>query len=175
MENQIRIRHLSNHEEVSLLNFEFSKRYPWYTSNDYFDKCLEENIEGKRVTLMAYYGDTLAGCCHLIFTSDYPYFKTGNIPEINDLNVFPEFRRKGIASTMFDELERIASMRSRFIGLGVGLYKDYGNAQMMYNKRGYYMDGRGITYKNIEVKPGEQVMVDDDLLMYLIKPLDNEL
>ena len=172
MSNQITIRQLSNHEEVSLLDFEFSKRYPWYTSNDYFNKCLEENIEGKRVTLMAYYVGMLAGCCHLLFSSDYPYFKDGNIPEINDLNTFPEFRRMGIASRMFDELESIASKRSRFIGVGVGLYKDYGNAQIMYNKRGYVMDGKGIVYKNIEVQPGEQATVDDDLLMYLIKELD---
>lgn len=172
MSNQITIRQLSNHEEVSLLDFEFSKRYPWYTSNDYFNKCLEENIEGKRVTLLAHYADELAGCCHLLFSSDYPYFKDGNIPEINDLNTFPEFRRMGIASRMFDELESIASKRSRFIGVGVGLYKDYGNAQIMYNKRGYVMDGKGIVYKNIEVQPGEQATVDDDLLMYLIKELD---
>lgn len=172
MSNQITIRQLSNHEEVSLLDFEFSQRYPWYTSNDYFYRCLEENVEGKRVTLMAYYAGMLAGCCHLLFTSDYPYFNKDNIPEINDLNTFPEFRRMGIASRMFDDLESIASKRSRFIGVGVGLYKDYGNAQMMYNKRGYVMDGKGIAYKNIEVKPGEQVTVDDDLLMYLIKELD---
>ncbi|WP_240037197.1 hypothetical protein [Paenibacillus amylolyticus] len=46
---------------------------------------------------------------------------------------------------------------------------------MMYNKRGYYMDGQGIVYNNIEAKPGEKVMVDDDLLIYLTKALDNEL
>ncbi|SDW37271.1 GNAT family N-acetyltransferase [Paenibacillus sp. PDC88] len=171
MTNSITLRKLSNDEEVSLLDIEFAKRYPWYTSNDYFSNCLEENLEGKRVTLLAYYGDTLAGCCHLLFESDYPYFKRENIPEINDLNVFQDFRRKGIASVLFDELERIASKKSKFIGLGVGLYKDYGNAQMMYNKRGYVMDGRGIVYKNTEVKPGHQVTVDDDLLMYLIKDL----
>ncbi|SFS40934.1 Acetyltransferase (GNAT) family protein [Paenibacillus sp. 453mf] len=153
------------------MDIAFSKRYPRYTSNDYFFNCLEENLEGKRVTLLAYYEDTLAGCCHLLFESDYSYFKRENIPEINDLNVFQEFRRKGIASVMFDELERIASKKSKSIGLGVGLYKDYGNAQIMYNKRGYVMDGRGIVYKNIEVKPGHQVNVDDDLLMYLIKEL----
>lgn len=40
---------------------------------------------------------------------------------------------------MFDELERLASKKSRQIGLAVGLYRDYGNAQIMYNKRGYVM------------------------------------
>ncbi|GAK40913.1 GNAT family N-acetyltransferase [Paenibacillus urinalis] len=171
MTKPISIKILSSYEDVSLLDIEFSKRYPWYTSNDYFSICLEENLEGKRVTLLAYYEDTLAGCCHLLFGSEYPYFKRENIPEINDLNVFQEFRRKGIASVMFDELEGIASKKFKSIGLGVGLYKDYGNAQMMYNKRGYVMDGRGIVYKNMEVKPGHQVTVDDDLLLYLIKDL----
>ncbi|CAM3949523.1 GNAT family N-acetyltransferase [Cohnella lubricantis] len=171
MTRPILIRQLTNHEEASLLDVEFSKRYPWYTSKDYFYKCLEENKQGFRVTLLAYYQGILAGCCHLLLASEYPNFNRDNIPEINDLNVFPEFRRKGIASKMLDEIERIASKRSRFIGLAVGLYKDYGNAQIMYNKRGYVMDGKGIFYKNNEVKPGEQVTVDDDLLLYLIKGL----
>lgn len=106
-----------------------------------------------------------------MFISGYPNFKRDNIPKINDLNVFSEFRRKGIASKMLDEFERIVSKRSRFIGLAVGLYKDYGHAQIMYNKRGYNMDGNGIFYKNVEVESGEQVTVDDDLLLYLIKEL----
>ncbi|MEK4978169.1 GNAT family N-acetyltransferase [Bacillus sp. FSL K6-6540] len=171
MTNSISITQLTNHEEAFLLDNEFSKRYPWYTSKDYFYKCLEENKQGNRVTLLAYYEGTLAGCCHLLFISGYPNFKRDNIPEINDLNVFSEFRRKGIASKMLDEFERIVSKRSRFIGLAVGLYKDYGNAQIMYNKRGYKMDGNGIFYKNVEVESGEQVTVDDDLLLYLIKEL----
>ncbi|MEI0735553.1 GNAT family N-acetyltransferase [Paenibacillus sp. JTLBN-2024] len=75
---------------------------------------------------MAFCGEELAGCCHLIYQSKYPYFQERRIPEINDLNVFPEFRRKGIASRMFDEFERIAAREHSRIGLGVGLYEDYG-------------------------------------------------
>ncbi|KGE17075.1 GCN5 family acetyltransferase [Paenibacillus wynnii] len=172
MTDKITLNQLSSHEEVYLLDKEFSNKYPWYTSNDYFINCLKENLEDKRITLIAFYEGVLAGCCHLLHNSNYPFFESENIPEINDLNVFPEFRRKKIASKIFDELERIASKNSKMIGLGVGLYKDYGNAQIMYNKRGYIMDGKGITYKNIQVLPGKSVMVDDDLLMYLVKKLD---
>lgn len=171
MTNPISIKQLSTIQEASLLAIELPKRYPWYSS-DYFFRCLEDNIQEKRITLIAYYEGMLAGCCHLLFTSDYPHFIRENIPEINDLIIFPEFRRKGIASTFFDELERTASKNSKQIGLAVGLYKDYGNAQIMYNKRGYVMDGQGVFYKNVEVKAGEQVTVDDDLLIYLIKRLD---
>jgi hypothetical protein len=91
------------------------------------------------------------------------------------LNVFLEFRRKKIASTMFDELEATVSKFSRYIGLGVGLFKDYGNAQRMYTSRGYIMDGNGMTYKNVQVEPGKPVMVDDDLIIYLVKDLKSNL
>ncbi len=74
-----------------------------------------------------------------------------------------------------DELELNAAKTSRFIGLGVGLYKDYGNAQRMYTSRGYVLDGRGITYNNVPVIPGNSVIVDDDLLLYLVKDLQNNL
>lgn len=162
---------MSREEEAAELNLASSQRYPWYKESDYFSRCLEENRSATRITLMAYDAGDLAGCCHLLFASDYPPFYESRIPEINDLNVFPEHRRKGIAGLLFDELERIASSRYDSIGLGVGLYSDYGNAQRMYGKRGYKMDGRGIVYRNREVKPGEQVTVDDDLLIYLVKSL----
>ncbi|NMO98172.1 GNAT family N-acetyltransferase [Paenibacillus lemnae] len=171
MTNPITLKQLTNQEEASLLDQEFLKKYPWYTSGDYFLTCLEENQQGRRVTLMCYYADTLAGCCHLLYDSSYPHFNQNNIPEINDLNVFPEFRRKGIASSILDELEQIASESSQIIGIGVGLYKDYGAAQVMYTSRGYVLDGKGMMYNHAEVKPGEQVRVDDDLLIYLIKQL----
>lgn len=171
MKELINIKQLSNFEETEILDEEFARHYGWYRKGDYFKKCLEENQKGTRITLMAFYENELAGCCHFLYNSNYPFFRNENIPEINDLNVFPEYRRKKIASRLFDELERIASKTSRYIGLGVGLYKDYGNAQRMYCKRGYVMDGNGMTYKNKEVHSGQPIMVDDDLLVYLLKEL----
>lgn len=163
---------LSNMDDVRLLDMEYAKYYPWYTQSDYHEQCLQENTDGLRVTLLAYYDQVLAGCCHLLYKSKYKAFDDENIPEINDLNVFPQFRRKHIASELFDELENIAAKTSDHIGLGVGLYKDYGNAQRMYCSRGYVPDGRGLTYKNIEVKPGDTVKADDELLLYLVRSLN---
>lgn len=171
MEDLIRLKQLASEEEANLLDKAFSEIYPWYSSRDYFMDCLEENRQGKRVTLLAFYGENLAGCCHLLLHSQYPYFRARKISEINDLNVFPEFRRRKIASKLFDELERIVSRNYPSIGLGVGLYKDYGNAQRMYGKRGYVMDGQGLTYKNQPVQGGDSVCADDDLLIYLVKEL----
>ncbi|CAM3586613.1 GNAT family N-acetyltransferase [Marinicrinis lubricantis] len=171
MINHIQLKQLTHMEEVRLLDQEFARRYPWYRQRNYYETCLQENETGERLTLMAYDKGVLAGCCHLLYRSTYPYFREHDIPEINDLNVFPEHQRKGIASRLFDEFERIASQKYSQIGLGVGLYSDYGKAQRMYGKRGYVMDGNGLMYKNVPVKPGSQVSVDDDLLMYLVKEL----
>lgn len=169
----INTKRLTSIEESDLLDRLFSEQYKWYRPGDYFRNCLNENISGSRITLMAYCEDQLAGCCHLLFNSQYPFFRDNLIPEINDLNVFPDYRRKRVASTMFDELEGIVSVSYRYIGLGVGLYKDYGNAQRMYTSRGYIMDGNGMAYKNISVEPGKSVMVDDDLAIFLIKDLQS--
>jgi GNAT superfamily N-acetyltransferase len=171
MQGRISIKQLADINDVRILESEFAKWYPWYTKNDYYEKCLEENQLGSRVTLLAFYDEDLAGCCSLLYKSDYPYFIKHSIPEINNLNVFPQYRKKGVATRIIDELEGIASRTSKVVGLGVGLYKDYGNAQRMYCKRGYVLDGNGITYQNVEVEPGKQVIIDDELLLYLVKEL----
>ncbi|MCR8656422.1 GNAT family N-acetyltransferase [Paenibacillus endoradicis] len=170
--NTINIKQLTKREEAELLDLQFSVQFPWYSRSDYYHNCLLENESGRRVTLIAYFNDQLAGCCHLLYESKYPYFLQNNIPEINDLSVFPEFRRNKIASTLLDELERIASLTRINVGLGVGLYRDYGNAQRMYGKRGYIMDGYGLTYNNEYIPPGKTVQVDDELLVYMVKSLN---
>lgn len=137
----------------------------------YFEKCFHENEYETRFTFIGYVNGQVAGCSHLKMKSDYPPFQEQGIPEINDLHVFPEFQRMGIASRLFDEFEAIASSRTGRIGVGVGLYQDYGKAQMMYCKRGYILDGNGIYYNNVRVDPGETVQVDDDLVIYLVKDL----
>jgi len=169
--NHITITQLSKVEEAELLNIQFAVQFPWYSHSDYYDNCLLENKSGQRVTLIAYFNGQLAGCCHLLYQSKYPYFSQNNIPEINDLSIFPEFRRNKIASALFDQLEQIASLTGNTIGLGVGLFRDYGHAQIMYGKRGYIMDGNGLTYNNEYVPPGHTVNVNDELLLYMVKSL----
>ncbi|MCY9514610.1 GNAT family N-acetyltransferase [Paenibacillus apiarius] len=140
----------------------------------YFEKCFRENQNGTRFTFIGYVDGQVAGCAHLKTQSDYPPFQERGIPEINDLNVFPEFQRRGIASRLFDEFETIAASRAGRIGVGVGLYQDYGKAQIMYGKRGYALDGNGVYYDNIRVEPGEMVRMNDDLVLYLVKELNKE-
>jgi ribosomal protein S18 acetylase RimI-like enzyme len=83
--------------------------------------------------------------------------------------VLQEYRRKGIGSALMDEAETRIFQRGSAAGLGVGLYADYGNAQRMYARRGYVPDGRGLIYNNKPVPPGGHVLVDDNLVLYLVK------
>ena len=71
-----------------------------------------------------------------------------------DLNVLPPFRNKGIGAQLLEVAERQAATRSHVVGLGVGLYRDYGNAQKLYIKKGYAPDGQGLTYQYQHVEPG---------------------
>jgi hypothetical protein len=47
----------------------------------------------------------------------------------------------------------LVAERSDVVGLGVGLYPDYGTAQRMYVRRGYLPDGRGVIYYNVRYHP----------------------
>ncbi|CAG7650104.1 hypothetical protein PAESOLCIP111_06003 [Paenibacillus solanacearum] len=140
-------------------------------SDDSYVKCLHENKQGIRVTLLAIADKKVAGICHLKYKSGYPYFNNLDIPEINALDVFPEYRRHGIATKLIEALEEIAKKKYKRIGIGVGLFKDYGIAQRMYYKRGYMPDGNGVVYHGKEVAAGEMVRVDDDLNLFFIKEL----
>ncbi len=141
----------------------------WQTPLSHFQKMLSVQEKGDIVFLLARYREKIAGFLYIIWHSEYPPFAERNIPEIKDLRVLPEYRRKGIATALMDEAEKGIFERSSMAGIGVGLYADYGPAQHMYTKRGYVLDGRGMTYNNKPVPPGTSVFVDDELLLYLTK------
>ena len=93
------------------------------------------------------------------------------IPEITDLNVLPPFQNQGIGSKLLETAEMEASKRSSVVGIGVGLYKDYGAAQKLYIRRGYIPDGRGIIYNYEPMLPGSTVEIDDNLVLFFTKRL----
>ena len=145
--------------------------YPtvWKTGARYFWKILHEQEREERVVLVAMLDGAIAGFLSVTWESKYPPFAEKSIPEINDLRVLEQFRRKGVATALMDEAEKIIFERSPLAGLGVGLYADYGAAQQMYAKRGYIFDGRGIMHENKPVIPGTPVFVDDELALYMVK------
>jgi hypothetical protein len=48
---------------------------------------------------------------------------------------------------------------------------DYVAAQRLYVRRGYAPDGRGLVWHNQFLRHGEQVTVDDNLILHFVKTL----
>ena len=154
-----------------LVMFDAFGVYPWSKSASIFEHYWLEQQANERCVWLAFLNEIFAGYITLKWHSAYEPFSTQHIPEIMDLNVLLLYRQRGIATQLLDLAEITAMQRSTRVGLGVGLYADYGHAQKLYFKRGYQPDGRGITYDYQPVKPGEQVCLDDDLIFWLVKSL----
>lgn len=143
----------------------------WSRPREHFERYLAEQEAGRRQVRIACAGDRLAGYVTLDREPAYPPFRAQGIPEIRDLNVLPAFRRRGIGSALLDAAESLAAERSRVVGIAVGLCPDYGPAQRLYVRRGYVPDGRGIAWRGRTVEYGEQVVVDDDLVLCFTREL----
>lgn len=140
-----------------------------------YERYLAEQAQDVRQVLIAFWEGTFAGYGCLVWEPGYPPYRAADIPEVQDLNVLPEFRRRGIATAIMDEAERIvADCGYSVIGIGFGMTADYGAAQQMYIRRGYVPDGRGLSANDRLVQHGETVTVDDALVFHLVKTLAEE-
>jgi Acetyltransferase (GNAT) family len=99
-------------------------------------------------------------------------FGRRHIPEIQNFNVLPRFRRRGIGTRLMDEAEQKVSERSGVAGIGVGMSPDYGAAQRLYVLGGYVPDGRGLTSNGSTVRQGDEITVNDRMVLYLTKTLE---
>ncbi len=136
---------------------------------------LSDQENKKRIVRVVELENRVIGIGTLKFLSDYSSFQKNNTPEINDLIVADDKQGRGFGTALINEFEMIArDLKYKTIGLGFGLYKDYGKAQKLYIKMGYIPDGNGITFHNKPVTPGDSYPVDDDLLLWLIKSLSEE-
>ena len=144
----------------------------WNKPTSQYERYFEEQQRDERTVLVAFQQEAFCGYLTICWTSHYPPFNAQDIPEITDFNVLPALRRQGIGSRLLDEAESRIAQRSPIAGIGVGLYADYGAAQRLYVKRGYVPDGQGLVYHDRHIHRGEQVVVDDDLVLYFTKILD---
>jgi GNAT superfamily N-acetyltransferase len=139
---------------------------------DYFERQLEYQSQREREMLLAVFEGTDCGYAILNWQPKYVFFKKLEVPEIQDLNILPAFRRRGIATAVIGYCEARARARGcAHMGIGVGLYAAYGPAQRLYVKLGYVPDGNGITYDRRAVAPGEIRPVDDQLSLMMVKDL----
>ena len=139
----IKIRELR--EDDCKIIFQSFNKQGWNKPEVQYQNYLEEQSNAERVVLVAYFNDDFAGYLTIKWNSHYPPFKQKRIPEIMDLNVLRKYQNNGVATRLMDEAEKAVSTRSDYVGIGVGLTKDYGIAQMLYVKRGYIPDGNGIS------------------------------
>jgi len=169
MKTNIHIREF-NEKDIDIIVDCFAK-HRWQKPRSTFENYLKEQQAGTRQIWVAWQKDQLAGFVTLNWSSNYEPFRTKNVPEIMDLNVLPPYRQLGIGSRLIEIAENHAAKRVLIIGIGVGLYDGYGDAQRLYVRRGYVPDGRGPTYRYKQLHYGQSVIVDDDLVMWFTKPL----
>jgi GNAT superfamily N-acetyltransferase len=144
----------------------------WHGGEAKWRDYLDQHQRGLRVCLIATESAAIAGYGSLVWLSQYPAFATAGIPEVQDMVVAQHHRRGGIATQMITAFEKRARAKGhRMLGIGVGLYPDYGSAQRLYARLGYAPDGRGITFNNRTVAAGETIVANDELILWLSKSL----
>lgn len=161
----------ANPDEADWLDDCFAVGMGWHKPASYFQRVLDQQAFGALTLLLALDADQYLGHCKLVWSPGYPGFREQGIPEIQDLNVIRSRRRRGVASRLLDEAEARIVKRSRFAGIGFGLYADYGAAQQLYIQRGYVPDGHGVHYFDEPLPPGAKCTMDDNLALYLVKQL----
>jgi GNAT superfamily N-acetyltransferase len=137
----------------------------WSKPREQYERYFAEQEAGERRVWVAEVDGRFAGYVTLSWRPVYPPFRDEGIPEIQDLNVLPDHRRRGIGAALLDAAESAAGERGPMVGIAVGLGGDYGAAQRLYVRRGYVPDGNGIAWRGRTVGFGEQVAVDDDLVL----------
>lgn len=146
----------------------------WHGGAKKWDQRLVEHAHGQRLVLLVVDGADVLGYGSLLWVSGHAPFREAHIPEINDLVVAERARNQGIATKLIHALEeRARAAQCPKIGVGVGLFKEYGAAQRLYVHLGYVPDGKGMASGGLPVAAGDNVLVDDDLVLWLVKELDS--
>jgi GNAT superfamily N-acetyltransferase len=143
----------------------------WNKPASQYERYWDEQVFQLRSVYVALLEGQFAGYLTICWKSNYEPFRKANIPEISDFNVLPKFRRMRLGTRLMDRAEEEITRVSSVVGIGVGMTPDYGAAQRLYVLRGYIPDGFGLHWKNHPIQYGEEVIVDDDLVLYLTKKL----
>jgi GNAT superfamily N-acetyltransferase len=141
----------------------------WNKPQAQYERYLDVQTADERPVLVARLDGAFAGYVTVLWETGYAPFREAGIPEIQDFNVLPHHRRRGIGTALMDAAEARIAERTPTAGIGVGLYPDYGPAQRLYVLRGYVPDGRGVAWNQVQTTPMQAVTLDDDLALYFTK------
>ena len=83
------------------------------------------------------------------------------------LNLILGNRKKIIQTLNKPRIKKV----SEYAGIGFGVYKDYGAAQILYIKRAYLPDGKGIVKNSVSLNYGDKITIDDSIVFCLTKKL----
>lgn len=105
----------------------------WKGDDPRWNRYLTEQSQGLREVLLADTREAIVAYGSLAWVSQSPSFRKAGIPEIQDLVVAEAYRNAGLGTRMIRALEERARAAGHLrIGIGVGLYRDYGAAQRLY-------------------------------------------
>ncbi|MGH3147287.1 MAG: GNAT family N-acetyltransferase, partial [Rubrobacter sp.] len=91
----------------------------WDKPRSQYERYLSEQRLGGRAVFVAFSdGGAFAGYVTVRWSSGYPPIREAGVPEFQDFNVLPRFRRKGIESSLMDEAELAVSEWSSVVGIG---------------------------------------------------------
>ena len=124
-------------EDCKIISQAFAKQGWNNKPVEQYQKYLRFQEEGSRDIIIAKVNNKFAGYLTIQWKSNYPPFQEKNIPEVVDFNVLKKHQRKGIGSALMQEAEDRIKKVSPYAGIGFGVTKDYGAAQILYIKRNY--------------------------------------
>lgn len=166
---QITIRNMEYGDAQAITDAEIEQG--WDASVEKYRRRLEDQRQGKAISLAAQYLGKPVGYINVYPDSTWGAFGGKGYPEIVDFGVLEKYRNQGIGTALMDIAEQIAATYADTVYLGVGLHSGYGSAQRMYVKRGYIPDGSGVWYQDKICGPYEACQNDDDLVLYFSKKL----
>ncbi len=151
------------------------ERYSSFVDREYYERCLErQDIGDLDIYVVSLPDAGMVGHCILNWIPRYAMFKTLGLPEIQDLNVVSDYRRRGIGQALIEYCEDYAAQKGHdTMGIGVGLDHSFGAAQRLYVRLGYVPDGNGVTYDRQPVAMGDFKPIDENLSLMMTKSLKN--
>jgi GNAT superfamily N-acetyltransferase len=133
------------------------------------DAHFADHENGASTTILGYEAGRLAGIVTIRWHARYPPFRDQHIPLIQNIEIRYQDRGRGLGGQMLERAEQEIALRSPLAGICVGIFDEYGPAQRLYSRRGFVPDGRGVCQGHRPLKHGEPILLDHDILLWLIK------